>query len=334
VYALLDTQSDTTFLLEETAKALHTKNEPVQLKLATMASRNTIVPCRRVTGLQVRGFYSDKVIPLPVTYTRDIIPANREHIPTPETAKVWPHLEHIAAEIAPLQSCDVGLLIGYNCPQALVPRRVVPGEGNQPFGLRTDLGWSVVGYGNFHLDYGDAIGVSHQVVVKQVIPDCQLASDVTSELRYVCRTQIKEVVSPVDVIKVLESDFVERASDDTSISQEDLRFLSLMQGSIRLNDDGHYEMPLPFKKERPNLPNNKVCAIYRLRCLERKLKRNEQYYKDYKTFMDDIIASGDAEKVPEEDINKTPAWYIPHHGVYHPQKPGKIRVVFDCSARF
>ena len=27
-------------------------------------------------------------------------------------------------------------------------------------------------------------------------------------------------------------------------------------------------------------------------------------------------------------------WYIPHHGVYHPHKPGKIRVVFDCSAKF
>ena len=26
-------------------------------------------------------------------------------------------------------------------------------------------------------------------------------------------------------------------------------------------------------------------------------------------------------------------WFIPHHGVYHPRKPGKIRVVFDCSAK-
>ena len=24
----------------------------------------------------------------------------------------------------------------------------------------------------------------------------------------------------------------------------------------------------------------------------------------------------------------------PHHGVNHPQKPGKIRVVFECSAKF
>ena len=27
-------------------------------------------------------------------------------------------------------------------------------------------------------------------------------------------------------------------------------------------------------------------------------------------------------------------WFIPHHGVYHPHKPGKVRVVFDCSAKY
>ena len=28
------------------------------------------------------------------------------------------------------------------------------------------------------------------------------------------------------------------------------------------------------------------------------------------------------------------SWYIPHHGVYHPNKPDKIRVVYDCSAQY
>ena len=27
-------------------------------------------------------------------------------------------------------------------------------------------------------------------------------------------------------------------------------------------------------------------------------------------------------------------WYLPHHSVYHPNKPNTIRVVFDCSAHF
>ena len=25
-------------------------------------------------------------------------------------------------------------------------------------------------------------------------------------------------------------------------------------------------------------------------------------------------------------------WYLPHHGIYDPHKPSKLRVVFDCSA--
>lgn len=83
-------------------------------------------------------------------------------------------------------------------------------------------------------------------------------------------------------------------------------------------------MPLPFKEDGPKLPNNKECAIHHLRCLEKRLKRDEKYYKDYVAFMDETIVRGDAEKVPVEEIDNHPAWYIPHHGVYHPQKPGKI----------
>ena len=89
VYALLDTQGDTTFLLDDTAKALHLKKDSIQLKLSTIAARNTFVSCRKLTGLQVRGFYSDKIIAQPVTYKREFIPANRDHIPKPETVKEW-----------------------------------------------------------------------------------------------------------------------------------------------------------------------------------------------------------------------------------------------------
>ncbi|XP_073667523.1 uncharacterized protein [Paramisgurnus dabryanus] len=334
VYALLDTQSDTTFILEEIAQALDTKKEAVQLKLSTMVSKSTIVPCQKVTGLMVRGFYSDKKIALPVTYSREFIPANRTHIPTPKTARVWPHLMHIAEKIAPQQVCDIGLLIGYNCPQALLPRKIVSGEENQPFAQKTDLGWSIVGCGNPSVDYGDAIGVSHHIIMKQVIPSLQSSLNLKGEVHYICRTQIKEIITPPNVIKALESDFNEKVAEDSRISQEDLRFLSKMKTSIRHKEDGHYEMPLPFKEDRPNLPNNKGCAIHRLKCLEKRLKRNEKYYRDYVDFMNETIARGDAEKVPAEEADMNPAWYIPHHGVYHPQKPEKIRVVFDCSAKF
>ena len=52
--------------------------------------------------------------------------------------------------------------------------------------------------------------------------------------------------------------------------------------------------------------------------------------------MNSIIAKGFARKVPSDRLFAKPGqlWYIPHYGVYHVKKPNKIRVVFDCSARF
>jgi len=107
-----------------------------------------------------------------------------------------------------------------------------------------------------------------------------------------------------------------------------------MEEGIRIKADGHCEMPLPFKEDRPSLPDNRKCADHRLQCLRKRFEKDKQYHKHYVTFMSETIARGDAEKVPEDQLDKSSAWYIPHHGVYHSQKPGKIRVVFDCSAKF
>lgn len=54
----------------------------------------------------------------------------------------------------------------------------------------------------------------------------------------------------------------------------------------------------------------------------------------YVAFIDRIFDKGYAEKVPKETVEADPGKvrYIPHHGVYHPEKPEKIRVVFDSSA--
>lgn len=46
-----------------------------------------------------------------------------------------------------------------------------------------------------------------------------------------------------------------------------------------------------------------------------------------------MISKGHAKQSDEPaPVGKT--WYILHHGVFHPNKPGKIRVVFNCSTEF
>ena len=73
-----------------------------------------------------------------------------------------------------------------------------------------------------------------------------------------------------------------------------------------------------------------------LRQLERNFKRDEKYQKDYIAFMNEVIEKGYAERVPNEDLVRDDGgvYYIPHHGVYYHKKPDKIRVVFDCSAKY
>ncbi|XP_022085513.1 uncharacterized protein LOC110976501 [Acanthaster planci] len=48
--------------------------------------------------------------------------------------------------MVPVQNCEVGMLIGYNCPQALAPRDTITGQDDEPFAIKTDLGWTIVGY--------------------------------------------------------------------------------------------------------------------------------------------------------------------------------------------
>lgn len=120
------------------------------------------------------------------------------------------------------------------------------------------------------------------------------------------------------------------------MSQDDKKFLMKMEQGVRQREDGHYEMPLPFRKESPVMPNNKSIALHRLTKLQTHMETNKKYRDDYITFMNELIERNYAGRVPESELANEDGnvWYIPHHGVYHPRKPEKIRVVFDCSANY
>ena len=144
-YALLDSQSDTSFISEDLCNRLSLTGTPVNLRLSTMTSEYCNMASKRLTGLKVRGFDCDVEIPLHEVYKHSKIPANRDSIPTPEVAEYWPYLKPMINNLMPKADCSIGLLIGYNCPRALMPREVIPSQGYGPYAQRTDLGWGVIG---------------------------------------------------------------------------------------------------------------------------------------------------------------------------------------------
>ncbi len=170
-------------------------------------------------------------------------------------------------------------------------------------------GWSIIGSANSHLDRQGNESFVHRITVK-------------------------EMPVATNVLKVLESDFNERNYEDRYVWQDDIRFIQLLNYNIKQKRDGHFEIPLPFKGSGPPvLPNNMKLATVWLQHLKNKIKANKQYFDHYIAFNKEIIWKGDAEPAPPFSEGET-VWYIPHHGVYNPKKPDKLRVVFDCSAKF
>ena len=347
VYALLDDASDTTFVTTQVQRELGIKGVQTSLDLSTMLGRQRIA-VERIDGLVVQRLDKRTEIELPKTYARETIPSRRDQIPRPEIVNSWPHLRKIQGKIPPYdEDVDIGLLIGCNCPKAIKPTEVIRGKGEEPYAVRTSLGWSIVGpvaTSNTPQDGYALDSTCHRILSREVISG---ASDNANQLSFVFHGKTKEVINPSAISQMFELDFLEHKGKlKHGLSKEDREFIQIAERGIQHREDGHYELPLPLKNETIEFPNNKTAALRRLSQLKRRFvgKNGQQYYEHYVEFMKKLIENGYAESVPEiyeadrsshgQGRKKQNVWYIPHHGVYHPKKPNKIRVVFDCAAEY
>ena len=84
------------------------------------------------------------------------------------------------------------------------------------------------------------------------------------------------------------------------ISREEKKFLKILETGTKKNGN-HYQVPLPFKDTDVKLPNNINQAVRRK---------------------------------SERKANNGGLWYLPHHGIRHPNKTGSVRFVSDHTANF
>ncbi len=61
---------------------------------------------------------------------------------SPKDIRKWPYLQDVDM---PTINAEVGLLIGINVPKLMEPWRIINSQGNDPFAIKTLLGWIVNG---------------------------------------------------------------------------------------------------------------------------------------------------------------------------------------------
>ena len=172
VYALLDDASDTTFVTNQVQRELGIEGVETSLDLSTMLGRERLT-VQRVDGLVVQNLDKRIQIDLPKAYARQSIPSRRDQIPRPETASNWPHLRRIQDKISPYEeNVEIGLLISCNCPKAIEPTEVIRGKADEPYAVRTLLGWSIVGpvaTSDTPLDDHALESLCHRILAREVV---------------------------------------------------------------------------------------------------------------------------------------------------------------------
>lgn len=129
----------------------------------------------------------------------------------------------------------------------------------------------------------------------------------------------------------------QRNQEGSPLSVEDKRALQIIKDTTTFVD-GQYEIGLLWKCDNPQLPNNRSLADKRAESLRRRLtkKGNEELAVKYRDVMNEYIIKGYAHRLTPEEAAQASSitWYLPHHPVVNPHKPGKLRIVFDAAAEF
>ena len=303
-YAFLDNGSSATFCTESLLRELGIEDvEATRLTLYTVDPEVTRVESKIVTNLQVSDMSETQFLTLPPVYTLPKIPVTHDDIPRQQDLQAWPHLHSIHLQDV---QADICLMIGSNVPEAMEPWDVLHGMPGEPFATKTKLGWVV--NGPVKPKKSDAIRVN--------------------------RVGVSEDLSQM-FMKMYDEDVKNSsAMDDKGMSREHHLRMDRVNASCARPKSEHYQIALPFREDNRQLRNKRLMVSRRLAGLKRELATGNKLHQENTSFMTDMITKVYAEAVPESEEKKGKTWCIPHHGVSHPQRPDRLRVVCDRAATF
>ena len=121
-----------------------------------------------------------------------------------------------------------------------------------------------------------------------------------------------------------------------SRSAADARALEILEKTT-YHDGNRYHVGMLWTDEDSSLPNNYFSALVQLKSLERRLDKDPELKQLYAKTIHDDFNKGYITKVDKSDcfkLDQPREWYLPHHPVVHPHKPGKVRRVLNGAAKF
>ena len=119
-------------------------------------------------------------------------------------------------------------------------------------------------------------------------------------------------------------------------SAADARASKILQETT-YHDGGRYQVGMLWADDEISLPKNYFSALVQLKAFERRLEKTPELKASYAQIIRDDFDKGyivQVDKSLRSRIDNPREWYLPHHPVFHPHKPGKVRRVLNGAAKF
>lgn len=303
-FAFLDEGSSVTLVERSIFDSLHLNgvSDPLCLKWTGGTTREETESLR--TSLEVSGVFNDTKFILSDVHTVKRLDLPSQTLNMADISTRYPYLKDL-----PIQSYHNAkpmILIGANNWKLAVPTRIREGNWQQPIATKTRLGWTLQG-GSTKCSAGHRLNI-HTCA-------CQTNNDVLNEL-------VKNYFN------------MESPNSSTLLSEADSNAMKTLNATCK-KVDGRYETGLLWKNSDVQLPESYNNAYRRLMCLHKKIAKDKLLQQNMQNQINNLLEKGYARKLNSSEL-ATPndkVWYLPTFITLNPNKPNKMRLVWDAAAR-
>ena len=302
--ALCDSGASLLFIDKELANTLNAHGEEIDLSVAGIHGTND-VKCEQFTvGIRRKAMSDTHYM---TVYTHPNTDVGTKIYNYQELKHAYPHLSVLSEETLKLK--DVKMILGQNCYHTHRPVEYESCTNGEPWTVKTKLGRTLCG------------PLPQQKAV-QMTPSCVTASgdDALAE----------QVKSWWDI-----ESFASRC-DVSGRSKEDEKALQMLEQTTKF-DGERYEVGLLWKRNDSFLPNNYSSALSQMKSLEYRLETKPEFKKFNQDSIKVDIEKGFVRILKQEELESTKLerqWYVAHHPVENPNKPGKMRRVCNAASKF
>lgn len=293
--ALIDQGSQSAFITENAAQTLCLPRKKISAMITGIGQQ--IKNAKHSVKLTITPRMASNFI----LHTQAVV---LEKLSTNATSKYnsdeWSHINQLQlADPAFYEQNQIDIHLGAAEYAKIIKNGLVKGDEGTPIAQNTELGWIVSGNLHKHTD-------PHNISIQSMIST----------------TEVNDFLKKFWEINEIEH--------HTPHTQEERQCEEIFENTTKRMKNGKYMVHLPLRDGKMDLGQSRNTAVATFLQLERKFSRNNEYFLQYKQFIDEYATLGHMIEARE---NADVMYYLPHHAVFKDSSTTKLRVVFDASRK-